>query len=162
MAKKCMSCGGSMKKMAKGGSNVEMGIYGIPNAGRTDQLGFRKGGSVKPKARLGMSVQPPVTGTNKPPKTTNPKPPTTSTSHKPVPGTYRGPAPTLKPSNGTSTPTPKPKPNFKGSKPTLTLKTSKAGGAVKATKFAALAPPYDKATAADRIAGAKKNARKRK
>lgn len=36
----------------------------------------------------------------------------------------------------------------------------KVGGSVK--KFAALAPPYDKATAADRIAGAKKNARKKK
>ena len=36
----------------------------------------------------------------------------------------------------------------------------KSGGSVK--KFAALAPPYDKATAADRIAGAKKNARKKK
>jgi hypothetical protein len=35
----------------------------------------------------------------------------------------------------------------------------KSGGSVK--KFAALAPPYDKATAADRIAGAKKNARKK-
>ena len=31
----------------------------------------------------------------------------------------------------------------------------KKGGSVKAKKFAALAPPYDKATAADRIAGAK-------
>ena len=38
----------------------------------------------------------------------------------------------------------------------------KKGGATKATKFAALAPPYNKATAADRIAGAKKNARKKK
>ena len=56
MAKKCMSCGGSMKKMAKGGSNVEMGIYGIPNAGRTDQLGFKSGGAVKPKAKFGASV----------------------------------------------------------------------------------------------------------
>lgn len=37
----------------------------------------------------------------------------------------------------------------------------KAGGTTKAKKFAALAPPYDKATAADRIAGAKKNARKK-
>jgi hypothetical protein len=35
------------------------------------------------------------------------------------------------------------------------------GGATKAAKFAALAPPYNKATAADRIAGAKKNARKK-
>jgi hypothetical protein len=37
----------------------------------------------------------------------------------------------------------------------------KQGGATKAKKFAALAPPYNKATAADRIAGAKKNARKK-
>jgi hypothetical protein len=37
-------------------------------------------------------------------------------------------------------------------KPTI----AKNGGATKATKFAALAPPYNKATAADRIAGAKK------
>jgi len=35
------------------------------------------------------------------------------------------------------------------------------GGVTKAAKFAALAPPYNKATAADRIAGAKKNARKK-
>jgi hypothetical protein len=38
----------------------------------------------------------------------------------------------------------------------------KKGGATKATKFAALAPPYNKATFADRIVGAKKNARKKK
>lgn len=40
-------------------------------------------------------------------------------------------------------------------------KVMKTGGATKTTKFAALAPPYNKATAADRIAGAKKNARKK-
>jgi hypothetical protein len=38
----------------------------------------------------------------------------------------------------------------------------KKGGATKAKKFAALAPPYNKATAADRIAGAKKKAGKKK
>jgi hypothetical protein len=38
----------------------------------------------------------------------------------------------------------------------------KKGGATKATKFAALARPFNKATAADRIAGAKKNVRKKK
>jgi len=43
----------------------------------------------------------------------------------------------------------------KGSKVTG-IKTMKKGGATKATKFAALAPPYNKATFADRIAGAKK------
>ena len=40
------------------------------------------------------------------------------------------------------------------------VKKMAKGGATKATKFAALAPPYNKATAADRIAGAKKNKRK--
>ena len=62
----CAKCGGTMNKMAKGGSttnklnnpkgyapaqkggdNTKMGIYGVPNAGRTDSLGFKKGGSVK-------------------------------------------------------------------------------------------------------------------
>jgi len=38
----------------------------------------------------------------------------------------------------------------------------KKGGTTKAKKFAALAPPFNKATAADRIAGAKKNVRKKK
>ena len=38
--------------------------------------------------------------------------------------------------------------------------TFKKGGATNAKKFAALAPPYNKATAADRIAGAKKKKRK--
>jgi hypothetical protein len=36
----------------------------------------------------------------------------------------------------------------------------KTGGATKATKFAALAPPFNKATFADRIVGAKKNKKK--
>jgi len=40
-------------------------------------------------------------------------------------------------------------------------KEYKKGGATKAAKFAALAKPFNKATAADRIAGAKKNARKK-
>ncbi len=41
------------------------------------------------------------------------------------------------------------------------IKKMAKGGATKATKFAALAPPYNKATAADRIVGAKKNAKKK-
>ena len=36
------------------------------------------------------------------------------------------------------------------------VKKMKKGDATKATKFAALAPPYNKATFADRIVGAKK------
>lgn len=61
--KKCAKCGGAMAKMSKGGyaptlggDNTKMGIYGIPNAGRTDQLGFKSGGSVKPKAKVGGSL----------------------------------------------------------------------------------------------------------
>ncbi len=41
------------------------------------------------------------------------------------------------------------------------MQTGGATKTTKAKKFAALAPPYNKATAADRIAGAKKNARKK-
>ena len=37
----------------------------------------------------------------------------------------------------------------------------KKGGATKAKKFAALAPPYDKVTFADKIAGAKKRSKKK-
>jgi len=39
---------------------------------------------------------------------------------------------------------------------------AKKGGATKAAKFAALAPPYDKATFADKIVGAKKSAGSKK
>lgn len=72
--KACMKCGGSTKKkMATGGaitnklnkpkapakpqmggSNTKMGIYGVPNAGRTDALGFKKGGAVKKMAKGGF------------------------------------------------------------------------------------------------------------
>jgi hypothetical protein len=70
----CAKCGGTMKKggsttnklnnpkgyapAQKGGDNTKMGIYGVPNAGRTDSLGFKKGGSVKnlPKAKDGIIV----------------------------------------------------------------------------------------------------------
>lgn len=37
----------------------------------------------------------------------------------------------------------------------------KKGGATKTKKFAALAPPYDKVTFADKIAGAKKGSKKK-
>ena len=40
----------------KGGDNVKDGIYGIPNAGRTDSLGFKKGGSVKKYAKGGSTA----------------------------------------------------------------------------------------------------------
>ena len=80
MAKKCMKCGGSTTpKMAKGGSttnklnnargfakpqtggsNTEMGVYGIPNAGPTGNnlsgtYSYKKGGPVKKMAKGGSS-----------------------------------------------------------------------------------------------------------
>lgn len=61
---KVMKKGGLVKKQmggyAKpqmGGDNTKMGIYGIPNAGRTDALGFKKGGAVK-KAKLAAMAPP--------------------------------------------------------------------------------------------------------
>ena len=94
----------------KGGDNTKNGIYGIPNAGRTDSLGFKKGGSttsraVKPGCRGGM----------------------------------------VKDASGNC----------------VAERMFKAGGTVN-KKFAALAPPYNKATFADRIAGAKKKVVKKK
>lgn len=100
---------GGYAKPQMGGDNTKMGIYGIPNAGRTDSLGFKKGGStinraVTPGCRGGM----------------------------------------VKDASGKC----------------VAERKFKAGGTVN-KKFAALAPPFNKATAADRIAGAKKNARKK-
>lgn len=61
---KVMKKGGLVKKQmggyAKpqmGGDNTKMGIYGVPNAGRTDALGFKKGGTVK-KAKLAAMAPP--------------------------------------------------------------------------------------------------------
>jgi hypothetical protein len=76
--KKCMQCGGSTKKMAKGGqalnkakgfakpqtggSNVSNQIYGVPNAGPTgpNRQGIdtmKKGGSVKKYQKGGQTIE---------------------------------------------------------------------------------------------------------
>ena len=59
--KKCMQCGGAMKKMQKGGSNVKMGIYGIPqeNIGTSSQFmpTAKKGGATK-NAKLAALAKP--------------------------------------------------------------------------------------------------------
>lgn len=58
--KKKYATGGNTGGYAKpqmGGDNTKMGIYGVPNAGRTDALGFKKGGSVK-KAKLAAMAPP--------------------------------------------------------------------------------------------------------
>jgi hypothetical protein len=210
-----MSCGGSMKKMAKGGSNVEKGIYGIPNAGRTDQLGFKSGGAVKPKAKFGASV--PVQRSPKPGRVrASSGVGTVSIGTRKKKGgpvvkkkalvkaqdgaeVKAGPlseedaraakafgsramqTPAMQKKNNTSEKiarrmtgfdnTVRSNNNFNTQEvandfpKTSTWKGApylKKGGATKATKFAALAPPFNKATAADRIVGAKKNARKKK
>jgi len=101
MKTRCMSCGGSMKTMAVGGTTTKRiikkstgGMYGIPQ----ENLGpssMKKGGTHKmPNGKIMLNSK------------------------------------------------------------------MKKGGVTKATKFAALAPPYDKATFADKIVGAKRKVRK--
>lgn len=214
--KKCAKCGGAMAKMSKGGygptlggDNTKMGIYGIPNAGRTDQLGFKSGGSVKPKAKFGASV--PVQRSPKPgrvraasgvgtvpvgkrkiggpvvkKKFLNKAQDGTEVKAGPLSeedtraakafGERAMQTPAMQKKNNTSEKITKRMTGFDNSvrsnnnfntqevandfPKTSTWKGApylKKGGATKATKFAALAPPYNKATAADRIAGAKKN-----
>ena len=123
-----------IKKMSKGGyapaqtggDNVKMGIYGIPNAGRTDALGFKKGGIKKAKFGQSVNVQPGKIGK--------------------VVGPDRGYK------------------NIGEREPDrLSFPTYKKGGAKsKSAKFAALAPPKNKITFADKIAGAKKRTGKKK
>ena len=130
MKTKCMSCGGSMKKMAVGGTTTKRiikkstgGMYGIPqeNMGTSDQYGFgQKGGTVKKPLKKTRIIDSKI------------------------------------PMKGPGAPVYKPLLAKKGG--AVKMKT---GGATKATKFAALAPPYNKATFADKIVGAKKSAKKK-
>lgn len=132
MKTKCMSCGGSMKRMSVGGTTTKRiikkstgGMYGIPqeNLGTSGQYGFgQKGGTVKKTLKKKRIIDSTI------------------------------------PMKGPDAPVYKPLLAKKGG----SVKKMKTVGASKAAKFAALAPPYDKATAADRIAGAKKNARKKR
>jgi hypothetical protein len=55
-AKTKMQMGGYAKPQM-GGDNTKMGIYGVPNAGRTDALGFKKGGTAKAKFGSATPVQ---------------------------------------------------------------------------------------------------------
>jgi hypothetical protein len=131
MKTKCMSCGGSMKKMAKGGSmKTTVGkatpkgqIYGIPQTGPTgpNYQGvntMQKGGKVTARKKMGMG------------------------------GMHMMPDGSMMENSMMK----------KGG----ATKKYKTGGMVKKTKFAALAPPYNKATFADKIVGAKNNASKKK
>jgi len=152
MKTKCMSCKGSMKKMAVGGTTTKRiikkstgGMYGIPqeNLGTSGQYGFaQKGGA---------------TGTHKMP---NGKVMLNSKMKKGGTKKYEEGGPTTKP---ISTPTeqnsqpntPPTGPNKLTGNPRL-----KKGGTT--DSFKKLAPPYNKATYADKIAGAKKSAGSKK
>lgn len=178
MKTKCMSCGGSMKKMAKGGSmKTTVGkatpkgqIYGIPQTGPTgpNYQGvntMRKGGAIKKMqdggktgAQLkkegaamklkgeGMKLK----GQGQAMKVAGKKMQAEGDILK-----YAGQNPVrTKISKSLGLPL--------QSRPTGIVGTyMKTGGMVKKTKFAALAPPYNKATFADKIVGAKKNAKKK-
>jgi hypothetical protein len=164
-----MSCGGSMKKMAVGGTTTKRiikkstgGMYGIPqeNLGTSGQYGFaKKGGATKPliKAQKGKIV-----------KTSTPfqnymKTPgaIASDTTESFTGSRNSSKPVLDKAyydtyyagreNERRTGNDKVKYDANGKR------VYKKGGATKAAKFAALAPPYDKATFADRIVGAKKS-----
>jgi len=153
MKTKCMSCKSSMKKMAVGGTTTKRiikkstgGMYGIPqeNLGTSGQYGFaQKGGSTKKS--LIKDIDPGFTKTPKRPYK-NMDPWFTKKPSKPYRNMDPGFSKTPKINSGN-------KDVFENAGPAPQLKR---GGATKATKFAALAPPYNKATFADRIAGAKK------
>ena len=168
--------GGMVKKMAVGGTTTKRiikkstgGMYGIPqeNLGTSGQYGFaQKGGVIKAIKKVvkkitrptlrkaqngGMTKADPygVSLVNKNYKTKG--------SNKLGGKTNMGPTKIVPKKVDPIAP--------KASK-TRTIERNgtfemKTGGSTKATKFAALAPPYNKATFADKIVGAKKSAKKK-
>lgn len=155
-----------MKKMAVGGTTTKRiikkstgGMYGIPqeNMGTSGQYGFaKKGGStgthkmpngkvmLNSKMQYGGGIRPmaPIAPTVRPmkndPKKCIGSPPGYVWNER---------------LGGCVAPARSPSPSRVPTKSMM-----KKGGATKAAKFAALAPPYDKATFADKIVGAKKSA----
>jgi hypothetical protein len=154
----CAQCGGKVK-MAKGGTTpkpvlakAKVQMYGIPqeNLGTSGQYGFaQKGGSIS--SRPVKHSCPPGTVRS-----------ATGGCVSERPKFQKGGVITT--ARKISPAKPKPIPKSTGKKITTKdiykgrngAKLMKMGGTTKETKFAALAPPYDKATFADRIAGAKK------
>ena len=124
MATKCMSCGGSMKKMKSNGIKK-----------------YAMGGSTE-KALLPMMGMPMYSSNPRSEQGRILKKGGTTTSRAVTPGCRGG---MVKDASGKC----------------VTERKFKVGGSATNKKFAALAPPFNKATAADRIAGAKKNARKK-
>ena len=186
MKTKCMSCGGSMKKMQKGGMVKSIikpfvkkvvkkvvkkitkpttpkmavggtttkriikkstgGMYGIPqeNLGTSGQYGFAKKGGTHKMQNGG---------------TTKADPYGVSSEKKRYDKSRGNMGPTKIVRKKVDPKAPK-------ASKTRTIERDgtfemKTGGSTKATKFAALAPPYNKATFADKIVGAKKSAKKK-
>jgi hypothetical protein len=162
-----MSCGGSMKKMAIGGTTTKRiikkstgGMYGIPqeNLGTSGQYGFaKKGGSTgthkMPNGKTMLNSKMQNGGATK-------ADPYGVSSEKKRYDKSKGNMGPIKVPKKVDPKAPKTKKNegcFGAS-----CSQMKKGGATKAAKFAALAPPYDKATFADKIVGAKKSAGSKK
>ena len=186
MKTRCMSCGGSMKKMAVGGTTTKRiikkstgGMYGIPqeNLGTSGQYGFaQKGGVIKAVKKVVKKITRPTlrkAQKGKIVKTSTPfqnymKTPgaIASDTTQSFTGSRDGSKPVLDKAyydtyyagreNERRTGNDKVKYDANGKR------VYKKGGATKAAKFAALAPPYNKATFADKIVGAKKSAGSKK
>ena len=148
--KKCMQCGGSTKKMAKGGS-IAAGIPYATGAGATDGKNgmMRKGGAVKKMQAGGtttMSKSQQQTAARKAAiADSTTKYPYTSTS-----GAQYATRKDLMDGRPTNP-----------AKIKTTASKMKKGGMVKNAKLAALAAPKNKITRADVIVGAKRNAKKK-
>ena len=159
MKTKCMSCGGSMKKMQKGGSIKKKPLLPKikPKTGMDALKALYEhvttfGGATKkdnPKQKdinIVKKLKETFSSTKKPMKKMELGGTTTKRIiKKSTGGMYGIPQENL----GTSG-------QYGFAKKGGAVKKMKTGGATKATKFAALAPPYNKATFADKIVGAKK------
>lgn len=156
MKTKCMSCGGSMKKMQKGGPIKKKPLLPAPKP-KTGKDALKAlyehvttfGGATKkdnPKQKninIVKKLKETFSSTKKPMKKMELGGTTTKRIiKKSTGGMYGIPQENL----GTSG----------------QYGFAKKGGATKAAKFAALAPPYNKATFADKIVGAKKSAGSKK
>ena len=144
MKTKCMSCGGSMKKMQKGGSIKKKPLSPAPKS-KTGMDALKALG--KYASTFGFATE----GYNPAPSKKAKKP----MKKMAVGGTTTKRI--IKKSTGGMYGIPQENMGTSGQ-----YGFAKKGGATKTTKFAALAPPYDKATFADRIVGSKKSAGSKK
>ena len=139
MKTKCMSCGGSMKKMQKGGSIKKKPLLPAPKS-KTGMDALKALG--KYASTFGFATEGYNPAPSKKAKKTTPKMAVGGTTTKRI----------IKKSTGGMYGIPQENLGTSGQ-----YGFAKKGGATKAAKFAALAPPYDKATFADKIVGAKKS-----